>query len=292
MDAHSSAEHGTASKPKLSALFRYAISVTIAGIDVGCLFQDGKVWMALRHLVLVLGYKPNTGALRNIFANHGHDFFAFTLRLPVGKNASIFVSEDFLRLVCELVKPERTQELRRWLEAGGIQQISDKARPQDQQPQSAAPVAEAAPAAPSNVIYLDGDQDQALNLPLQPGDRICSIHARRSGRVVRVYDDGSVAVYWNDREPQPEGLAHERMPRHLLELMKRPDPAAALARRKDYCRELCRVIARYADEAEITELARALEGASANILARRYCPGLNAAAYEVFRQYGMKGSEQ
>ena len=62
------------------------------------------------------------------------------------------------------------------------------------------------------------------------------------------------------------------MPRRLLELVKRPDPGAARARRKDYCRELCKVIARYSDDAEVTELARALEGISANILAHRYCP--------------------
>lgn len=145
----------------------------------------------------------------------------------------------------------------------------------------------------SNVIPLDkGKSPTVDDLPLQPGDRIRSVHAKRTGHVVRVYGDGSAAIHWDDREPQPEGLAHERMPRSLLELVKRYDPAAAMARRKDYCRELLRVIARYADDDEVTELARALEDVSANILARRYCPGLNAASYEVFRQYGMKGGAQ
>lgn len=124
--------------------------------------------------------------------------------------------------------------------------------------------------------------------PLQPGDRIRSLHAKRPGFVVRTYGDGSAAVHWDGREQQPFGFAHERMPRHLLELVKRPDPAAAKARRKDYCRELCRMLARYADDAETLELARALEDVSARILARRYCPGLNAAAYDVFARYGMK----
>lgn len=130
--------------------------------------------------------------------------------------------------------------------------------------------------------------DETSTTPLQPGDRIRSIHAHRTGFVVRTYGDGSAAVHWDDREPQPFGFAHERMPRSLLELVKRPDPAAAKARRKDYCRELCRTVARYADDAETLELARALEDVSARILARRYCPGLNAAAYEVFARYGMK----
>ena len=65
-----------------------------------------------------------------------------------------------------------------------------------------------------------------------------------------------------------------------------------LARRKDYCRELCRVIARYADDTEAVELARTLESLAARNLARRYCPGLNAAAYDTFARFGMKGGEQ
>lgn len=69
-------------------------------------------------------------------------------------------------------------------------------------------------------------------------------------------------------------------------------PVLTEERRKAYCRDLCRVIARYASAEEATELARALENLSANILARRYCPGLNAAAYDVLARYGKKGGEQ
>ena len=145
---------------------------------------------------------------------------------------------------------------------------------------------------PSRVIYLDENHDPDFNLPLQPGDRIRSLYAKRPGSVVRVYHDGSACILWDDGEPQAEGLGHERIPRELLELVKRPDPGAARARRKDYCRELCKVIARYSDDAEVTELTRALEGVSANILARRYCPGLNAASYDVFARLGMKGGVQ
>lgn len=53
---------------------------------------------------------------------------------------------------------------------------------------------------------------------LQPGHRIRSLYAGRAGVVAKVYPDGSAAVRWNDGEPQPEGLAHERMPRRLLVL--------------------------------------------------------------------------
>jgi hypothetical protein len=60
--------------------------------------------------------------------------------------------------------------------------------------------------------------DIARAVALHPGDSIRSTYAGRTGTVVKVYPDGSAAVRWDDGEPQPEGLAHERMPRRLLEV--------------------------------------------------------------------------
>jgi len=51
---------------------------------------------------------------------------------------------------------------------------------------------------------------------LAAGDRVESLHARRPGRVVWVYPDGSACICWDDGEPQEAGLGHERMPRELL----------------------------------------------------------------------------
>lgn len=65
-----------------------------------------------------------------------------------------------------------------------------------------------------------------------------------------------------------------------------------LERRKQYCRELCRVLLRYASEAETRDLAHQLEDMVADQLASRYSPGLNAAAYDVFARYGLKGGAQ
>lgn len=57
-------------------------------------------------------------------------------------------------------------------------------------------------------------------LTIQPGDRVRSVHAGRVGTAVKVYPDSSAAVLWDDGDPQPEGLAHERMPRALLEVIE------------------------------------------------------------------------
>ncbi len=62
---------------------------------------------------------------------------------------------------------------------------------------------------------------------LHPGDRIESLYARRPGSVVKVYEDGSACVLWDDGTPQEEGLGHERVPRKLLALV--PSGAADVA---------------------------------------------------------------
>lgn len=83
---------------------------------------------------------------------------------------------------------------------------------------------QAAPVVPPSADALIGDKP--TDPPLQAGDRVESLHAGRKGRVVRTYDDGSACVCWDDGEPQPEGLGHERMPRRLLILADRA-PASA-----------------------------------------------------------------
>ena len=55
---------------------------------------------------------------------------------------------------------------------------------------------------------------------IRQGDRVRSIWLRRTGTAVKIYPDGSAAVCWDDGDPQPEGLAHERMPRRLLEIIE------------------------------------------------------------------------
>jgi hypothetical protein len=74
--------------------------------------------------------------------------------------------------------------------------------------------------------HLDGIEGHTCTDPLQAGDVVSSIHAGRQGRAVKVYPDGSACVCWDDGEPQPEGMGHERMPRKLLRLLERHAAAA------------------------------------------------------------------
>ena len=51
--------------------------------------------------------------------------------------------------------------------------------------------------------------------PLAAGDRVRTLHAGRTGSVMKVYSDGSACITWDDK-PVPFGLGHERVPRSLL----------------------------------------------------------------------------
>lgn len=137
---------------------------------------------------------------------------------------------------------------------------------------------------------------------LQPGDRIQSLHARRSGAVVKVYADGSACVCWDDGEPQEAGLGHERMPGELLVKVAAAaidsdahdinGGATSSARRKLYMRERMKVLLRYADGSELDCLEDMLEKLVGDITCSRYVPGLVAADYELTRKHWIKGGAQ
>lgn len=50
---------------------------------------------------------------------------------------------------------------------------------------------------------------------LAVGDRVRSLHAGRTGTVMKVYPDGSACITWDDK-PAPLCLGHERVPRSLF----------------------------------------------------------------------------
>lgn len=62
-----------------------------------------------------------------------------------------------------------------------------------------------------------------------------------------------------------------------------------LEQHKHYGRELFRVLLRYTSETEIRDVVALIEEIIAERLASRYSPGLNAAVYDVFARYTLKG---
>lgn len=138
---------------------------------------------------------------------------------------------------------------------------------------------------------------------LAAGDRVESLHARRPGRVVWVYPDGSACICWDDGEPQEAGLGHERMPRELLIKLNpaatapeavpddgaevAPDPswlpapsaplarplpardAAAMADREAYCHALFTTLHQHADDDAIEDLCDHFEVMLDTLSARR-----------------------
>lgn len=122
---------------------------------------------------------------------------------------------------------------------------------------------------------------------LQAGDRIISRDALRAGTVVKVYPDGSACVVWDDGEPPPDGMGHERMPRALLVLA--PNVPATLARLKAYAQALSKTLLRYADDREVDDVVDELEALVRQISERRAAPGLVAARYDLFRKFWLQG---
>lgn len=86
-----------------------------------------------------------------------------------------------------------------------------------QNPETVTPTAPDFPPGSSPVLGEASDNDTLdTRSPLQPGDRVKTLLAGRTGQVVRTYDDGSASICWDGGEPQAEGLGHERMPRAML----------------------------------------------------------------------------
>lgn len=151
---------------------------------------------------------------------------------------------------------------------------------------------------------------------LQPGDRIESHLTKRPGSVVKVYPDGSACVLWDDGEPQPEGMGHERVPRDCLVLCasanapapdleggeacepeaqqtaERADTADALARRKAYLEARMRTLLRFAEGAELNILDDALDDLVGDITRARFVPGLVAEDYALTHRFLVAGGVQ
>jgi hypothetical protein len=64
---------------------------------------------------------------------------------------------------------------------------------------------------------------------------------------------------------------------------------AETARQRDYCKNLCVVLMRYATDSELQELLNTLDAFKARMLQRRYCPGLNDAAYDLYIKFHLRG---
>ena len=84
-------------------------------------------------------------------------------------------------------------------------------------------------------------------------------------------------------------------PRHVpsLRLVPRgPDPMQQLLEReKAYCRDLVKTLLRYCESEDVDKLTGMVEGQIDHLLESRYCPGLNAACYELYRKYWLQGGE-
>jgi len=129
---------------------------------------------------------------------------------------------------------------------------------------------------------------------------ICQHRAGREGAVelMRWIEGGGMDIDQYPPAPEVETLPVEEVellppPRHVpsLRLVPRgPDPMQQLLEReKAYCRDLVKTFLRYCESEEVDKLTGMIDGQIDHLLETRYCPGLNAARYELYRKYWMQG---
>lgn len=125
-------------------------------------------------------------------------------------------------------------------------------------------------------------------------------NSRRKGafELLRWIDTGGLRLDQQSPVPKVETLPVEEAellpaPRHVpsLRLVPRgPDPMQQLLEReKAYCRELVKTFLRYCESEEVDKLTGMIDGQIDHLLETRFCPGLNAARYELYRKYWMQG---
>lgn len=116
--------------------------------------------------------------------------------------------------------------------------------------------------------------------------------------LLRWIDTGGMRLDQQPPLPEVDELPIEEVellppPRHVPSLRLvplGPDPMQQLLEReKAYCRDLVKTFLRYCESEDVDKLTGMVDGQIDHLLETRYCPGLNAARYELYRKYWMQG---
>ena len=135
---------------------------------------------------------------------------------------------------------------------------------------------------PDLISWLD-----AGGLTSDPSDEVAVREVSSPQPIV----DDEVAIPLLDS--RRNGVLPPPRPAISLRLVPRgPDPMQQLLEReKAYCRDLVKMLLRYCDAGEVDKLTLAIDEQIDHLLESRYCPGLNAACYELYRKYWLQGGE-
>lgn len=133
---------------------------------------------------------------------------------------------------------------------------------------------------PELISWLD-----AGGLTSDPSDEVAVREVRSPQPIV----DDEVAIPLLDS--RRNGVLPPPRPAISLRLVPRgPDPMQQLLEReKAYCRDLVKTLLRYCETGEVGALTLAIDEQIDHLLESRYCPGLNAACYELYRKYWLNG---
>eukprot|EP00456_Euglypha_rotunda_P008417 TRINITY_DN1165_c1_g2_i2.p1 TRINITY_DN1165_c1_g2~~TRINITY_DN1165_c1_g2_i2.p1 ORF type:complete len:321 (+),score=29.67 TRINITY_DN1165_c1_g2_i2:71-1033(+) len=226
----------------------FVAAIGDAQIRIG--FAREKIWLAVCDIHAVSGYSAAQVGfyLNQLFERHGEDFDQYTTTIQHGSRMPPkFINVEGLRILCGLVKPaSRTTALRAWLAeyggwTGGIDEL---------------------------VKSTKGSQRQIareLNMP-SPRSRIGTTRRRTS--------KGGEPKVSAEKQLSLPGVSSKKS------TSERPARKSPLTPRA-YCRQLCSVMMRHMTDVEVNALLGRMEAFKAEVLASRYEPRLNEAAYSL-----------
>eukprot|EP00456_Euglypha_rotunda_P008421 TRINITY_DN1165_c1_g4_i1.p1 TRINITY_DN1165_c1_g4~~TRINITY_DN1165_c1_g4_i1.p1 ORF type:complete len:430 (-),score=34.16 TRINITY_DN1165_c1_g4_i1:2573-3742(-) len=235
----------------------------------------GQVWIEIRDAAPALGYRTRAAhQIRNLCKHNGvNERHQIALRCS-GSKPRIFISAEGLRQVCDLIQPQaRAAMMRKWLERYGDWSAT----------------------ATELMGELSGrDARDAVVVPARSNG--AALQAAKSRKARRT---GNMDHRRTRAATAPASSAEERTAAAQLSL---PGVAAEASARpisaprhsltaKEYCRKLCTVLTRYLTDDEVGKLLSHMEGVKGDVLASRYDPLLNDAAYALFANYRLRSAQ-
>lgn len=124
--------------------------------------------------------------------------------------------------------------------------------------------------------------------PIQ-GKTVDICRFEQPAKAANVYNLGD---YAHTKTPDRQDFENRETQQNQREALYESPDGQDFERRKAYCRDLCRILLRHADGVEAETFIRSVEESIARITARRYVPGLNAAAYDMYARHMLKGGVQ
>lgn len=250
-------------------------TAVLGGCTVRMAYAKGQAWISIADVEPLLGYRGHTGSkVRLLCERKKVSIIAHQIALRfAGFKPYSFINAEGLCQVCKLIEPpKRTAALRAWVERYGTWSAS----------------------AAQLISEMTGEKVQDASIvALQVGAARPEATRGKTRRISAAREQRARRV-----SPRPASSREAVAAQQLLlpgvvagtgvVPVKRPVPTLTT---KNYCRKLCAVLTRYLTDDEVGRLLAHMEGVKGDVLANRYDPLLNDAAYALYANYRLRSAQ-